>query len=131
MISKLYEYSLLCLFRVSSVHQKEFIFCLTHISCPQSLRRLSVGLSFSGDLLRDPSPDMSREIVVTNSPPPPAHFPGMYINKAKILNTILLGTCPCGSRGHWKREFPQGLMMHRHSFFFFKIWKIYLYVYYC
>jgi hypothetical protein len=63
---------------------------------------MSVGLAYSGDLSRDPSTDMSSEIVVTNSPPPTVHFPGMYIrvNEAKILNIILLGTRPHGSRAH-------------------------------
>jgi hypothetical protein len=78
---------------------------------------MSVGLASSGDLSRDPSPGMSSEIVVTNSPPPTVHFPGLYINEAKILNIILLGTCPHGSRVHRTKGISAKDIWYTYNFF--------------
>jgi hypothetical protein len=76
---------------------------------------MPVGLAYSGDLSRDPSPDMSSEIVVTNSLPPPANFPGMHRNEAKILNIVLLGKCPNGSRAHRKKGISAKEIRHTGS----------------
>jgi hypothetical protein len=88
----------------------------------------SVSLSHSGDLQRDPSPDMSCEIVVTNSSPPQPRFPGMYMNGAKILNFILLRTCPHGKTAHRGERSPTKGLRNAGPQFYLNLRSIIIYM---